>query len=151
MRLLTVMLTATFAMAAPAFAATRTSFEDVQRDVMCVTCGVPLVIADSPAADTERQEIRRLVDQGLTKRQVEDQLVAIYGARVLALPRSGGVAVTAYIVPAVLVLLAGGLVAGAARRWRRSDGGAPDTPAPGITLAPDDEQRVAADLAHYEP
>ena len=63
--------------AGPAGAATpRASFNDVEDEVMCDTCNVPLNIAESPRADQERREIRALIAQGLTKQQIEDELVA---------------------------------------------------------------------------
>lgn len=132
-----------------AWAAPKTSLQEVERDVMCTTCGVPLQVAESPAADAQRRLIRRLVDQGLTKRQIEDRLVTVYGEQVLAMPRDDtGLSLTTYVLPVLLVLLAAGMVAGAARTWRkrRDDGETPEAPPP---LSSEAEARVEADLARY--
>ena len=51
----------------------------IQNDMMCVACHEPLAVAQSPEAFSERQYIRDLIAQGLTKAQIERQLVAQYG------------------------------------------------------------------------
>ena len=44
--------------ASPAVAVTqRTSLSAIEPQVMCVTCGIPLEVAEYPAADQERQFI----------------------------------------------------------------------------------------------
>jgi cytochrome c-type biogenesis protein CcmH len=126
----------------------RTSLNAVESDVMCVSCGVPLAIADSPQADAERKEIVRLIKQGKTKGQIEDALVATYGHRVLATPKDSGFGLAAYLVPIALVLLA--LIAGAIvlPRWKNRERAesAPDE-APRLTEA--DSERLDEDLAKY--
>ena len=145
-------LVAILVVAAPAAAPAaepRTSLPDVEDEVMCVTCNVPLNIAESPQADAQRVEIRRLIDQGLTKDQVKDQLVAQYGEDVLALPEEEGVNVAAYLVPIALVLAMAAAAAVVLPRWRRRTplsqaGGAPP-PASDAEL-----KRLDEDLARYE-
>jgi cytochrome c-type biogenesis protein CcmH/NrfF len=56
----------------------RASFNDVEDEVMCDTCNVPLNIAESARADQERAEIRRLIARGLTKQQILAELKATY-------------------------------------------------------------------------
>ncbi len=51
---------------------------------MCVACHESLAVAQSPEAFSERAYIRRLIAQGLTEKQIENQLVAQYGPSVLA-------------------------------------------------------------------
>jgi cytochrome c-type biogenesis protein CcmH len=139
------------ALTATAIAATpRTSVTDVEDEVMCVACGVPLAIAESPQATQERSYIRDLVAQGKTKQEVKDALVAEYGDRVLALPKDDGFGLAAYLVPIALVLAA--LAAGLffVPKWRRKrndDGDAPDD-RPNLTDA--DARRLEEDLARYE-
>ena len=88
---------------------------------MCVSCGVPLAIAESPQADAERREIVDLIKQGKTKQEIKDALVDTYGERVLATPKDSGFGLAAYLVPIAIVLLA--LVAGAIflPRWRNRE------------------------------
>jgi cytochrome c-type biogenesis protein CcmH len=138
----------------------RTSFYDVENEVMCVSCGVPLATAESPQADRERVEIRRLIAQGLTKQQVKDELVAIYGRNVLALPDNKGFGLAAYLVP---IAIAAGIVALLLLllpRWRRrraaqgpGDGFLPATATAGggpPALSDADARRLDEDLARYD-
>jgi cytochrome c-type biogenesis protein CcmH/NrfF len=149
-------LIALVALATPAVAATpRASFNDIEDEVMCVACGVPLPIAESPQADRERAFIRRLIDRGLTKDQIKAELVATYTDRVIATPKDSGFGLTAYLVPIVLVLAALAGIAVALLRWRRNrdddnndSGGLDRIDAPALTDA--DAARLDADLARYE-
>ena len=141
--------------AGPAGAATpRASFNDVEAEVMCDTCNVPLNIAESPRADQERREIRALIAQGLTKQQIEDELVRRYGSEILADPPKHGFSLAVWIVPVVVVL---GLVALAATllpRWRRRAGdglaaaGGADALVPDLSAA--DAARLDEDLARWD-
>ena len=130
------------ALAAPA------SLVDVEDEVMCTTCNVPLNIAESPQADRERAFIRGLIAKGLDKDQVKAALVAEYGEDVLALPDSGGVGWTAYAIPfALLVALAGGLALLLPSWRRRSPQGIGDS---GVAkLSEDDARRLDDDLGRY--
>jgi cytochrome c-type biogenesis protein CcmH/NrfF len=140
--------------AAATAATPRTSFNDVEDEVMCVACGVPLPIAESPQADQERSVIRRLIAQGLTKEQVKAQLVKTYGTeRILATPKDSGFGLAAYLVPIVLVLAALAGLAFALPRWRANRGGDDETDpehAGAGPLTDDDAARLDADLARYE-
>jgi cytochrome c-type biogenesis protein CcmH len=137
---------------AQAAQAPRASVTDIEDEVMCVACGVPLDIAESPQADRERAFIRRLVAKGLTKDQIKTELVATYTDRVLATPKDSGFGLVAYLVPVALVLLA--LIAGAifVPRWRKRGGGGPEgglAPA-GPALSDADARRLDEDLARYD-
>ena len=135
------------AMAPPAQAA-RASFLDVEDEVMCVVCGTPLDLSDSPQADRERAYIRRLIAQGESKQQIKDALARQYGDEVLALPKNDGFNLAAYLVPLLGVLLAAGLLAFALTRWRRPRRAAPAGAAPGISSA--DSHRLDEDMARYD-
>jgi cytochrome c-type biogenesis protein CcmH len=143
--LLTV--TASAAQAAPA---QRTSLHAVESEVMCVSCGVPLAIAESPQADAERREITRLIEQGKTKQEILDSLVVTYGDRVLASPKDEGFGLAAYLVPIALVLAMLIALAVYLPRWRRNrdDDSTPAADGPALTDA--DSQRLAEDLARYD-
>ncbi|MFN8173965.1 MAG: cytochrome c-type biogenesis protein CcmH [Solirubrobacteraceae bacterium] len=133
------------ALAAPA---PRTSLADVEDEVMCTVCGVPLDLArEAPAAQRERALIASLVAQGRTKAQIKRVLVATYGTEVLSLPRDEGFDRAAYLVPlaAVLAGLAG--LALVVRRARRRRPAARPEPAP---LAAADARRLDEDLARFD-
>ena len=124
--------------AAPAHAATpKVDLVDIEDEVMCVDCGIPLNTAEGAQPDSQRALIRDLIAQGLTKAQIKRELVAEYGEDVLALPETNGVGITAYAIPVVL----GGLVVTAlvllVPRWRRR-------PAAGMTTADGDAAAAGA-------
>ena len=72
-----------------------------------------------PQAYAERDFIRALIAQGLTKPQIERQLVAQYGPAVLGKPPADGFNLTVYVLPPAIVLIGLGILAYALPRWRR--------------------------------
>jgi cytochrome c-type biogenesis protein CcmH len=139
------------ALAAPAAAAEpRTTLPDVEDEVMCVTCKVPLNVADAPQADAQRDQIRRLIARGLTKDQIKARLVAEYGEDVLAEPEDDGVGLASWAVPAAIVLAMVLAAALLLPRWRRT-GSAPGAPAaPGPAVSDTELRRLDDDLARYD-
>jgi cytochrome c-type biogenesis protein CcmH/NrfF len=149
--LLALVLLAVASPTASLAAQPRASFNDVESEVMCDTCNVPLNIAESPRADQERKEIRDLIAQGLTKSQIKATLKARYGPAILALPEDKGFSLAVYVVPLAVVagLLTG--VALVAPRWRRRarlEATAPAATAPELSAA--DARRLDEDLARYD-
>jgi cytochrome c-type biogenesis protein CcmH len=135
------------AIAAPA----RASLTDIENDVMCVACHEPLSVAESPQAYAERDFIRTLIAQGLTKPQIERQLVAQYGPAVLGKPPADGFNLTVYVLPPAIVLIGLGILAYALPRWRRRSKAAraaaqADAPPPPSAA---DAKRLDDDLAAY--
>ena len=134
-------------------AAPRTSLVDIEDEVMCVECGTPLAVSQSPVANQERALIRRLAAGGATKQEIKDALVAEYGTAVLAEPQGGGIDVAVWLVPALLVALAALGAGVAARRWRRQGRDDPDASAsgePAEVLDPAQERRLDAELAAFD-
>jgi cytochrome c-type biogenesis protein CcmH len=141
----------------PAWAAApKADLVDLEDEVMCVTCKVPLNIAEGSQPDSERNRIRELIAEGKTKQQIKATLVAEYGPDVLALPDSDGVGITAYAIPLAL----GGIVVAALAllvpRWRRREatgmvsGDGPVADGATQDLSDDDAARLDADLARYD-
>jgi cytochrome c-type biogenesis protein CcmH len=140
-------------LAAPAAAQEpRASLPDIEDEVMCVTCNVPLNTAESPQASRQRAFIRAEIARGRTKEEIKASLVEEYGPRVLAMPRSDGVGVAAYVVPIAVVLAMGALVALLLPRWRQRAAGPRPATAPAATApASDDElRRVDEDLQRLD-
>lgn len=131
-------------------AGTHTSLPVIERQVMCVTCKIPLNVAQSTQANREREFIQGLIDEGKTEAQIKDALVAQYGPTVLGLPGAHGFDLTVYLVPlaAFLALLA--TLAVLLPRWRRraraQAGNVRDAP----QLDPADTARLEADLARFD-
>jgi cytochrome c-type biogenesis protein CcmH/NrfF len=135
--------------------APRTSLPAVESQVMCVTCKIPLAVAQSPEAARERVFIQRLIDQGRTEAQIKRALVREYGPSVLALPSSHGFGLAAYLVPPLVVLALLGLLALLLPRWRRRARIAAATATatagdPSPTLSPADVARLDADMARFD-
>jgi len=62
-------------LAVPALAAAavpRASLPDIEDEVMCPTCGVPLINAFSPQAEKERRFIRREIARRVRTTSIED-------------------------------------------------------------------------------
>jgi cytochrome c-type biogenesis protein CcmH len=136
--------------ASPAGAVTpRTSLAEVEPQVMCVTCNVPLEVAVSPAADQERQFIVTLIAQGDTVAQIKAKLVAQYGDTVLALPPDRGFNVVVYLIPVVVVVLALAMAALLLPRWRRNRRDAPAA-ATGAAPSTAEAARLDAELARFD-
>jgi cytochrome c-type biogenesis protein CcmH len=152
-RLIALVATLALALAAasPALGAQpRASFNDIEDEVMCDVCGIPLNIAESPRAEQQRQEIKQMIAAGMTKKQIKATLVDRYGPSILATPEDHGFTLAAYIVPIAAVLAALVALAVAIPRWRRrrppSDGG-DDDGGPGLSAA--DARRLDEDLARF--
>ncbi|MDP4604422.1 MAG: cytochrome c-type biogenesis protein CcmH [Solirubrobacteraceae bacterium] len=132
------------ASAAPAMA--QVSFPDIENEVMCDTCNVPLNIAEAPRADQLRREINKLIARGQSKEQIKATLSERYGPAILALPPASGFSLTAYLVPlavAIGLLLLGIVLL---RRWRRSGRGGQHDEAP---LDDEDASRLDDELERF--
>jgi len=135
--------------AASLAACPKTSLADVEDEVMCPVCGVPLGLAtEAPQAQRERAFIQREANACKSKQQIKNELVAQFGDRVLALPPDKGFNIAAYLVPALIVLGGIAAIATVAVKRRRNAAGTP--PPPGTpALGGDDAARLDADLERY--
>jgi cytochrome c-type biogenesis protein CcmH len=129
----------------------RTTLPAIERQVMCVTCKIPLNVAESPQADEERAFIQELIDRGQDEAQIKRALVVQYGQSVLALPATHGFDLAAYLVPIFVVLALLIVLAVLLVRWR-----APgrtriaDTPGDAPSLSPAQSALLDADMARHD-
>ena len=148
---LTLVLALTLSAAAGA-AEPKASLPDIEDEVMCVSCKVALNVAESPQAYREREFIRTLVEQGLTKDQIKARLVDEYGENVLAMPRDdGGIGLVALLVPILAVLalvVAAALLLPRWRRQARQDRGVSAPAGPQVTDA--ELHRLDDDLRRFD-
>jgi cytochrome c-type biogenesis protein CcmH len=135
---------------ASAAAAPRASLPQIERQVMCVTCKIPLNVAQSPQADRERAFIQSLIDRGEDEAAIKHALVGQYGPTVLALPSDHGFDAAAYLVPlaACLVLVAALIVL--LPRWRRRARAQAEVVASAPAISSADSQRLDADLKRFD-
>jgi cytochrome c-type biogenesis protein CcmH len=118
---------------------------------MCVTCKIPLNVAQSPQSDRERAFIQSLIDQGQSEAQIKSALVGQYGPTVLALPSTHGFDLAAYLVPLLVLAAVLGLLALLLPRWRRdSRSASAGPPMDEESLSPADRARLEADLARFD-
>ena len=129
---------------------------------MCVTCKIPLIVAESPQAERERAFIRGLIGEGETEAQIERALVSQYGPAALGLPSAHGFDLAAYLVPLAAVLALVATLALLLPRWRARARRSEILPAgsaigqqstaqqagPALTAA--DTARLDADLARFD-
>jgi cytochrome c-type biogenesis protein CcmH/NrfF len=143
------------ALAAPAAAPAQcpqTSLADIEDEVTCPVCGVPLELAtEAPQAQRQREFIIDRIERCQSKEEIKAALVAQFGEGVLATPDDEGIDLAVIVLPALAVILGVGGVAFAAVRWRRrraakgpASGDGPEPPSKG------DSARLERDLGRYE-
>lgn len=140
---------AALALAGPAAAAClhpKTSLGYLEGQVMCPTCHTTLDQSDSAAAQQIEQFIRKRIDQCATAGEIENELVANFGAGILAAPPHKGFDLLAWWLPIGGVLVGGLLLAFGVWRWSRGRGDQQAEPA----LDPDEERRLDELLAGME-
>jgi cytochrome c-type biogenesis protein CcmH len=151
--LLTLIAAGVLARAAPAATGhPRASLTDIENDVMCTSCRESLAVAQAPQADSERSYIRGLIAKGLTKQQIEQNLVMQYGEAVLGKPPASGFNLSVYILPPAIVAAGVVILAVTLPRWRRRTRAASaraTAPASAPPLNPADAARLEDDLAQF--
>jgi cytochrome c-type biogenesis protein CcmH len=143
-------LAACAAPAALASSAPRPSLPAIERQVMCVTCKIPLNVAESPQADRERAYIQSLIDEGQSEAQIKRSLVAQYGPSVLGLPSARGFDLTVYLVPLAVVLALASVLMLLLPRWRRRARAQAARGPSAVALSAADAARLDADLARFD-
>jgi cytochrome c-type biogenesis protein CcmH len=130
--------------------APRTTLPVIERQVMCVTCKIPLNVAQSPQADRERAFIQSLIDEGQDEAQIKRALVGQYGPTVLGLPSAHGFDLTAYLVPLAAVLGVLAVLVLLLPRWRRRARAREDGEPGAGTLDAASAARLESDLARFD-
>ncbi|HMD51081.1 MAG TPA: cytochrome c-type biogenesis protein CcmH [Solirubrobacteraceae bacterium] len=133
-----------------AAAAPHASLPTVERQFMCVTCRIPLNVAESPQADRERAYIQSLIDRGDGEAEIRSAMVEQYGPTVLGLPSTHGFDLAVYVVPVAVVLALLATIAVLLPRWRRESRSQVAGEAPGGALSASDAARLDADLARFD-
>ncbi|HEX5309980.1 MAG TPA: cytochrome c-type biogenesis protein CcmH [Solirubrobacteraceae bacterium] len=144
------LLVATLLTVAPLASASPATLPTIERQVMCVTCKIPLNVAESPQANRERALIRSLVAEGRSESQVKHTLVAEYGPAVLALPSAKGFDLAAYLVPALVVLALVATLALLLPGWRRRARAQREQQGQATPMSSDDAARLQADIERFD-
>jgi cytochrome c-type biogenesis protein CcmH len=128
----------------------RTTLPVIERQVMCVTCKIPLNVAQSPQADRERAFIQSLIDNGRSEAQIKDALVGQYGRSALALPSDHGFDIAAYLVPLLAFLALVGALVVLLPKWRRHARAQVALQPAEQKLSATDAARLDADLSRFD-
>lgn len=131
--------------ASPGLAAPDDLANRIAGEVMSPFCpGVTLENCPSNAAVALRARIVSWAEMGWSKDRIMDRLVDEYGPTIRAIPPKSGSGLWAWLAPALVLLLGGGLAGVLARRWTRG----PREPAPADpTALPDDlKSRIDGEL-----
>lgn len=145
-----LVLSAILAASSSAAVAPRTTLPVIERQVMCVTCKIPLNVAESPQADRERAFIRKLIAQGKTEAQIKRALVAQYDPAVLGLPSAKGFDLTAYLVPIAVVVALLALLGLVLPSWRRHARAQAHQRQSAPELSESDAARLDADIKRFD-
>jgi cytochrome c-type biogenesis protein CcmH len=141
-----VILALAFAGPAAACAQPRTSLTYLEGQVMCPTCHTTLDQSDSAAARRIEAFIQTRIDQCATAAQIKSELVANFGAGILAAPPRKGFDLLAWWLP-IGGVLAGALLLGVGV-WRWSRARTPDEGQPPVD--DDTERRLDELLARLD-
>lgn len=149
-RWLILALATPLAAAPAALAAARPTLPALEPQLMCVTCKIPLNVADSAEATEERELLRELIAKGKDEAQIKREMVTQYGPSVLSTPSTKGFQLTAYLVPLAVVLALLAVALTLLPRWRRAARARAQTrePAPSLTSA--QAQRLEQDMKRFE-
>jgi cytochrome c-type biogenesis protein CcmH len=151
-RLLAV-LAAALVLAGPAAAACaqpRTSLTYLEGQVMCPTCHTTLDQSDAPAARRIEHRIQVLIDQCKTADAIKADLVANFGAGILAAPPRKGFDLLAWWLPLGGIALGALLLALGVWRWSRIRGPDGDEPPLDSVVDPVLDARVDELLAKMD-
>ena len=154
MKLFVVALLA-LVLAAPAVASEQhPTLAELEGQLMCPICeGETLAQSDSAPAQQIKTYIQRRIDQGATRSQIKNELVVMWGKRILAAPPRHGFDLLAWLLPIVGVLGGAAVLGVLAWRWTRQR---EPEPAPqrwslnGHPLGPDEERRLDEELARFD-
>jgi cytochrome c-type biogenesis protein CcmH len=150
LRLLVIVATA-LALAAPASAGERRpTLPELEREVMCPTCGSLLELSNSPVSERMRAFIRARIAAGDTKSQIKAKLVAQFGPAVLAAPERRGFGLLAWTLPLLGLLGAAAVVSVLALCWSTAERRARASPAEPDRLDPALERRLDKELARFD-
>ena len=92
----------------------------IAHNVRCPTCrGQSVAESAAPAAQAIRTEVRRRIDAGQSREQIETYLETRYGSDILLTPPRNGIGGLVWVLPVVAIVAAAGGLALALQRWSR--------------------------------
>lgn len=147
---------AALALAAPALASEQhPTLLELEGQLMCPVCqGETLAQSDSIPAQRIKAHIQQRIRQGWTRSQIKNELVDIWGTRILAAPPRHGWNLLAWVLPLVGILGGAGVIGILAWGWSRKREEPEQPPGPwslnGRPLDPELERRLDEELARFD-
>jgi cytochrome c-type biogenesis protein CcmH len=98
---------------------TEERMQDVASTIRCPQCrSQSAADSDASTAQAVRVEIAERIEEGQSDDQIRDYFASTYGEEILLTPPASGVGALVWIVPVVAVVLGGGGLLLAFRRWK---------------------------------
>ncbi len=126
--------------------------EKIAKDLYCPVCvGVPLNVCDTQACEQWRQLIVDKLQAGESEQQIRQYFIDQYGERVLGAPPPQGFNLSAYILPALMLLGGAVIIFFTLRGWMRTRQTANGQTAATVPpIAPEYAERIARELRERE-
>ncbi len=146
-----VVILAAFVFAAGATGSERhPSQGELEAELVCPSCHVPLDESQSAVAQQMKAFIRAHIARGWTKSRIESALAAQLGDGIYGVPRTHGFDLIAWLLPLGGIALGTVAVAGGAWRWSRiRERAGVDVPR-ASDLDAEGERRVDEELARFD-
>lgn len=122
---------------------------EISDGLRCPTCQ-GISVNDSEAAFSRqiREKVRRMLQEGQNEKQIQAYFVSRYGEWILRAPKKEGLGLVLWILPGLLMVLAGAWIAFNIRRAASATRGASTGAEGGLSKA--DGERIARDLRRFE-
>lgn len=123
---------------------------ELEAELVCPSCHVPLDESNSAVAQQMKTYIRRHIALGWTKSRIEGALAAQLGDGIYGVPRTSGFDLIAWVLPFGGIVLGAAAITGGAWRWSRGRDSVRDDSAQSSALDPESERRVDEELARFD-
>jgi cytochrome c-type biogenesis protein CcmH/NrfF len=123
---------------------------ELEAELVCPTCHVPLDESTSAVAQQMKTFISVHIALGWTKSRIESALAAQLGDGIYGVPRTHGFDLLAWVLPLGGIAVGAAAIGGGAWRWSRVREGASDNSAQSPALDPASERRVDDALARFD-
>jgi cytochrome c-type biogenesis protein CcmH len=138
-----------FAAAAPASEQHPTQGE-LESELVCPSCHVPLDESNSAVAQQMKTYIRQHIALGWTKSRIEGALAAQLGDGIYGVPRTSGFDLIAWVLPFGCIVLGAAAITGGAWKWSRVRDTVRDDSTQSPALDAEGERRVDEELARFD-
>ena len=114
----------------------------LEHELACPVCtGEALAESNAPEARAMKAEIPELIDDGMSDDQIKQHYVDIWGERILLEPQNDGIALIAWGLPVIAIILGAAGIVFALRKWSNQ---------PRLAATADDEVEVERARRHEQ-